>query len=110
MELRRAAQNILHHVIPSNPECLVSGTPPTVITKGRPQVYRLCQSRMRQVPVSSCTQPHMKNNFPLPPLYEQWSWWCQSKISSWNVHLNNCLTDWHELYVSDFFQYMVLLI
>ncbi|KAI5656574.1 hypothetical protein M9H77_25367 [Catharanthus roseus] len=33
--LRRAAQNILHLVIPLNLECPISGAPSTVITKGR---------------------------------------------------------------------------
>ncbi|KAI5662132.1 hypothetical protein M9H77_21455 [Catharanthus roseus] len=32
IEMHRATQNILHHVIPLNPECPVSYTPPTVIT------------------------------------------------------------------------------
>ncbi|KAI5671830.1 hypothetical protein M9H77_12194 [Catharanthus roseus] len=35
MELRRAAQNILHHVIPLNSEGPVSRAPPMVINKGR---------------------------------------------------------------------------
>ncbi|KAI5655043.1 hypothetical protein M9H77_32230 [Catharanthus roseus] len=104
MELHRATQNILHLVTPLNPECSILGAPPTLFTKWRrsgtsfhrrrgrlPRASgvkveaavedqargsRLCQSRMHQVPVSSRTHLHMKNNFPLAPIYEQWSWWC----------------------------------
>ncbi|KAI5678927.1 hypothetical protein M9H77_09877 [Catharanthus roseus] len=38
MELRRATQNILHHIIPLNPEDSVFEAPHTVITKGRHKI------------------------------------------------------------------------
>ncbi|KAI5667612.1 hypothetical protein M9H77_17465 [Catharanthus roseus] len=82
MELCRAAQNILHPVMPLNPEGPVLGAPPMVgnhmrlgieveaAVRDQARGCCLCQSRIHRVPVSFHTQLHMKNNFPLPPRYQ----------------------------------------